>query len=80
MNKYGPLCDYLKICGKQTIRLSFEEIEKIINDELPSSAQKFPQWWENQRKGTRQSDSWISAGYIVSNKNQQEQWVEFTKE
>ena len=81
MKKYGPLYDYLNTCGKTSLRLTFDEIEKIIDDTLPKSALNHRPWWANQRSGDRpQADAWLSASYKVSSLNQSEKWVEFTKE
>ena len=81
MSKYDVLGDYLKTCGKNTIRLTFDTIEEILGFELPMSAHKYPAWWENQRvPGHPYCQAWLGVGYKVSSLNQTDKWVEFTKE
>lgn len=80
-NKYGPLCDYLKRCGKSSVRLTFQEIEDIIGDKLPMSAYKYYAWWGN-RKLTKHSQvkAYMEAGYQVDSFNLVEKWVIFIRE
>lgn len=49
MNKYDPLFRYLSEQKSTKVTLSLSEIETIINDELPTSAYSYPQWWSNSR-------------------------------
>lgn len=82
MKKYGPLYDYLNTCGKVSLRLTFDDIEKIIDKPLPPSVTYSRQWWENPTniKQHPQATAWLSAGYKVSAVNMSERWVEFIKE
>lgn len=63
-NKYDPLKEYLK---KYQINLSFQMIEKIIGEKLPSSAYKFRAWWANG--GHLQANAWLDAGWKVCKVN-----------
>jgi hypothetical protein len=47
MGKYDPLMNYLINTGEQTVTVRFTEIGRIIGNDLPPSAFKFDQWWEN---------------------------------
>lgn len=38
-------------------------MEEIIGQELPPSAKKHPQWWENDSSTHPQAQAWISAGW-----------------
>ena len=40
-SKYKPLADYLSISGKDKVKLTFNEIEKILGFKLPDSARKY---------------------------------------
>lgn len=40
MRVYDPLMKYLDECGLQTVTLTYPEIEKIIDRELPATAYK----------------------------------------
>ena len=78
-DKYGPLRDYLKRCGKPSLKLSYKEIEDIIGTELPSSAYTYKEWWSNRKPYVSQSKAYLDAGYFVEDHNLIEQWVVFSK-
>jgi hypothetical protein len=50
MAKYTPLQKYLSGLpeGTNTKTMTFEQIEKIINDKLPASAHEYRPWWANE--------------------------------
>ena len=43
MTKYEKLTDWLK--NPQRLRMTFKEIEQIIEEHLPESAHKYRAWW-----------------------------------
>lgn len=59
--KYIGLTRYLKECEKDTITLSFEEIVKIIGEELPPSKQ-YTEFWSNSRSHSV-AFGWLNASY-----------------
>lgn len=61
--KYEPLKDYLTNCSNDTVELTYEAIEKVIENVLPDSAHKYREWWANG--GHIQADAWINAGFRV---------------
>lgn len=66
MSKYSKLCEYLNKVNNECITLTYSEIEEIIGDDLPISAGKFVQWWENNysnKSESRQCRAWIEAGW-----------------
>ncbi len=65
MGKYDPLFHYLRRKARPVERLSFRDIERIINALLPNSATRV-QWWANEDADTTrhvQSLAWTKAGY-----------------
>lgn len=80
-SKYAPLGEYLQsIHGNQDqIRLSFEEIEEIIGDELPPSAYQHRTWWANDTVGHVQSKHWLNAGWKAGYRNMTSHEVTFSK-
>ena len=44
-----------------------EEIEKIIDRELPVTAYKRTQWWGNNKNGHSQAAAWLDVGYKTCN-------------
>ena len=63
MGKYDPLFRYLNSNANPQVILSYVEIENILSTQLPDSAYKFKQWWDNNYHV--QSKSWRDAGYKV---------------
>jgi hypothetical protein len=65
MGKYHPLRDYLTEQHTNELVLTFREIETIIGDKLPKSADR-PQFWANVKSddyGHTQRETWRKAGY-----------------
>lgn len=82
MSKYSPLSRYLSNLplDLQETTLNFEKIEMIIDDRLPASASRLPQWWENEEDGNHvQAHSWMNAGWIVGKVDQNAKWVRFIR-
>ncbi|EEG79133.1 DUF1653 domain-containing protein [Dethiobacter alkaliphilus] len=63
--KYDRLKDYLTGIDNDTIviKMHYDELEKIIQSELPQSAYKHRTWWANG--GHIQADAWLEAGWKV---------------
>ncbi|OGO26184.1 MAG: hypothetical protein A2136_08250 [Chloroflexi bacterium RBG_16_54_11] len=81
MAKYDPLNEYLSnLSGKNEITLSFEQVEKIIQAELPYSAYNHRAWWSNEEHGVHVSaKAWMGAGWRVETVNQKDCWVKFIR-
>ena len=64
--KYAPLTAWLKAQKQDSLTLSFEALEGILQSNLPKSAHTLPNWWSNERSGTHpQARGWLDAGYEV---------------
>ena len=63
VGKYEPLKDYLTNCANDTVELTYDEIERIIENILPASAHKYREWWGNGEHV--QADAWLNAGFRV---------------
>lgn len=62
-DKYTKLKEYLKKSKQEVIKLSFNDIENIIEDKLPESSYTHAQaWWSNNADHS-QAISWLEAGY-----------------
>jgi len=57
MSKYDPLADYLTRLSKRRTRLTFAEIERILDASLPASASRHPGWWSGN------SAVWLYSGW-----------------
>ncbi|MBN1684701.1 MAG: hypothetical protein JW855_04640 [Gammaproteobacteria bacterium] len=68
MSKYDPLRYFLSNLSptNNEITLSFEQINKILEAELPKSAYEYSAWWSNEIDGQHvQAHSWQDAGWKV---------------
>ena len=77
MSKYDPLFNYLKTLGKQSITLTFSDIEKILGCKLPPSAREYDVWWDNSH--TQAVSGWWGAGYTVAQLNRYDETVTFVR-
>lgn len=64
MSKYTPLADYLRAQSQGSVKLTFDQIDSLVNG-LPLSARNHDAWWANSR--TEDSHTWahlwIAAGW-----------------
>ena len=82
-DKYTPLEKYLRDLpvSQENITLSFDAIEQVLNDRLPSSAHDNHTWWGNQKQGTQvESIAWMDAGWMVDTVDLREKWVRFVRQ
>jgi len=81
--KYNPLENYLAIlpASRGEVRLSFEHIERMLNDKLPPSAKQHSSWWSNETEGFHvQARAWMDAGWKVDAVNFSQKWVRFVRQ
>lgn len=77
-SKYYRLFEHLKRCRKETVTLTFTEIEALTGYSLPSSARVKQNWWSNRDSASAlQAGAWVSAGYQVSSVDLDQQSVTF---
>lgn len=79
--KYRPLFVWLQKQGEvnRNIQLTFEQVEKILGDQLPPTARTHQSWWANDSVGHRHSHAWLRAGWRVSEYDLVEETVTFQK-
>jgi len=78
-DKFIALTAYLEKCGKDEIKMSFSEIERIIGFRLSDSAYTYPAQWSNSESQSF-AFGWLNAGYLTRQVNIPEQTVEFVRE
>lgn len=78
-DKFIALTAYLEKCGKDKIKMTFSEIEKIIGFKLSDSAYTYPAQWSNSESQSF-AFGWLNAGYLTRQVNIPEQTVEFVQE
>ena len=81
MKKYEPLGNYLAniSASRDSVTLTFRDLEKIIGARLPPSATKHRAWWANQETGSP-APHWKSAGFKVGKVDQKQAVVVFCRE
>jgi hypothetical protein len=80
--KYTPLEHYLRDlpASQREVTMSFNQIERIMNDKLPLSATKHRAWWSNGIDSRVEAHAWLNAGWKVDTVNFNEKWVRFRRE
>ncbi len=61
--KYEPLTDYLRRQSDAVVRMSFDEIERVIGAKLPPSATNHRAWWSNNTENNVMTRAWTDAGF-----------------
>jgi CBS domain-containing protein len=67
-SKYYALQKWLQVQkeeGETFLKLTFEEIEKILHEPLPDSARSHRSWWANDYSTHVQAVAWLTAGWLV---------------
>lgn len=79
-SKYAPLAAYLKKIpkNKERIKLSFETIETIIGNDLPTAARVHRAWWANETTHS-QSQQWLDVNWRVMSINMTTEKVTFAR-
>jgi len=80
MGKYENLGRKLENVATKQVKLTFDEIEKILGFPLPPSAFKFRPWWANDKTHVQASDGWINNGWKVNTIDFNDKSVFFEKE
>ena len=79
--KYTPLENYLRDlpASQREVTLRFEEIERILNSKLPSSAHE-QSWWDHETEGNhRNTRAWANAGWKIDEVNFKEKRVKLVR-
>lgn len=76
--KYRFLADNLYSSGENSVRLTFSDIEKILNDRLPESAYRHKAFWANTDSHSI-ALSWLSVGYQTVEVSMEDKYVVFEK-
>lgn len=81
--KYTPLENHLLGLPENQLEaiISFEQIERILNDKLPPSAHQYREWWNYEKYPRSPEKQAISnAGWKVDMVNLTEKWVRFIRQ
>lgn len=61
--KYDPLTAFLRRQPRALVRMSFDEIERVIGAKLPPSAAHHRAWWSNNSQNNVMTKAWTDAGF-----------------
>ena len=76
--KYRFLSDYLHNSNLPQIKLSYDEIEDILQFKLPKSAETHRAFWANTTSHSI-ALSWLSVNYLVVEANLEDKYIIFEK-
>ena len=80
--KYTPLEHYLHdlMPRQNDVTITFDQLERILNDKLPPSAYTYQAWWANQKQGSHvEASAWLNAGWKVDAVDFKEKCVRFMR-
>ncbi len=81
--KYTPLENCLRDLPEtqKEVTMSFEQVERILNDKLPPSAYQYQAWWANEKEPHQpEKQAIMNAGWLVDTVNFTEKWVRFVRQ
>lgn len=78
-SKYQPWTDYLRNCSEAFCRMTFAEIEQLIGNCLPDTANKHASVFWNNANG-HYAKHWLRAGWIVVQYDSLHGYVVFKKD
>jgi hypothetical protein len=80
MGVYEPITQFLRGAGERRVRLTFQDVEGIINRPLPRSAYRHREWWANNPTGHSHARSWVDAGWRTENVDLEKRVLVFSKQ
>lgn len=79
-SRYDGLRRHFTARTEDLVRLSFAQIEDLIEGKLPASARQDQPWWANERGATHvHARAWLVAGRRTTHVDLNAQTVEFVK-
>ena len=68
MAKHNPLYEWFRLksaAGGEEVETTFDEIEGILGNPLPTSAKEHKEWWDNNQTHAQAIGGWKAAGWRV---------------
>jgi len=79
-SKYDALANYLRRQDSDRIKMSFRQIEDLIEGGLPPAAWKHRAWWSNNLSNASARNGWRAAGWKTSKVDMQNQTLVFIRD
>ena len=80
--KYLPLENYLRDLpeSQREVTLDFEEVERILNGQLPASAYEDQRWWAHEKEANHVNPrAWANAGWRIESLDVEQKWVKLIR-
>ena len=80
-SRYAPLAIWLQRqpSSRDRVLLTFQDVEEIIDNQLPPSARRHRAWWANDSVAHTHSQLWLEVGWRVGQINMTEERVTFAR-
>ena len=78
-SKYKKLFDYFAKCTSHTFKITFKEIEQILEYNLCNSALKYQSYWYTKSKGSF-ANCWLENGYKIKTLYLDRKYVVFVRQ
>ena len=79
ISKYENLAQYLAGKGDKKFMMTFDQIEEIIEGELPNAAREHRAWWANSDSNNHAIQGWLRAGWETSRVDMDNQVLIFVR-
>lgn len=79
MSKYASLAAHLRESERDSVAMTFEEVEAAIGAPLPASAYRHRSWWSNNPNNNTSNHAWLSAGYKATEVDMKNRKLSFRK-
>lgn len=79
MSKYAPLAAHLKESERDSVAMTFKEVEATIGKPLPPSAYRHRSWWSNNPNNNTSTRAWLDAGYKATEVDMKNRKLSFRK-
>lgn len=79
MSKYATLGRHLKEQARDTIPMTFTEVERVLGTELPPSAYRHRAWWSNNPENNVATREWLDAGFETERVDIEQQRLVFRR-
>jgi len=77
--KYAEISRFLEAQTGNSVALSFAQIEHLLGNPLPESANVYQAWWSNSPVGSRHNQAWLRKGWATTELNLRGKTVRFVR-
>ena len=78
-SKYRSLAEHLRQSNQDMLRMSFDEVNQIVEGDLPQAALDHRAWWANSQTHAHARHGWLNVGYETSDVDLEGREVVFSR-